>query len=219
MAKAILRRCGETLQRLFISSEDPSSQSDPPVFIIAGLGNPGAQYALNRHNVGFMVVDAIADMASAPAFRKKFKSLVSECKLGSTKVLLMKPQTFMNASGEAVREAAQFYKVSPAKVLAIHDELDLEPFKLKVKTGGGNAGHNGLKSIQSHLGTPDFMRLRIGIGHPGAKPLVHKHVLGNFSKAELEALPDLLGAIAAEAQSLVAGDEAKFLSDTALRLR
>ncbi|MEM7570103.1 MAG: aminoacyl-tRNA hydrolase [Pseudomonadota bacterium] len=189
------------------------------MFILVGLGNPGGQYALHRHNVGFMVIDAIAEAYGAPSFRKKFQAEVSECKIDGTKVLLMKPQTFMNESGQAVQAAAQFYKIAPADIMVVHDELDLEPFKLKVKVGGGTAGHNGLKSIQAHLGTPDFGRLRFGIGHPGAKPLVLKYVLGNFAKAEMDPLADYLGAIAAEIGLLAKGETAPFLSNIARRLR
>lgn len=189
------------------------------MYMIVGLGNPGAQYALHRHNVGFMAVDVIADHYGAPEFRKKFHGLASECRIDGSKVLLLKPQTFMNNSGQAVQQAVRFYKIAPEDILVIHDELDLAEFKIKIKLGGGTAGHNGLKSMQAHLGTPDFKRLRFGIGHPGAKPLVNYHVLGNFSKAEMEQLPDVLGALAAEINWLVSGDDARFLSDFALRLR
>ncbi|MEO0411160.1 MAG: aminoacyl-tRNA hydrolase [Pseudomonadota bacterium] len=189
------------------------------MFMLVGLGNPGGQYALHRHNIGFMVVDAIAALYHAPAFRKKFHAEIAECRIGAAKVLLVKPQTFMNDSGQAVQEAARFYKIAPSDILVVHDELDLAPFKLKLKLGGGTAGHNGLKSIQAHLNTDQFRRLRFGIGHPGARHLVLKYVLGNFSKAELDALPDHLGAIAAEAEMLASGNDARFLSDVSQRLR
>ncbi|MEM6684123.1 MAG: aminoacyl-tRNA hydrolase [Pseudomonadota bacterium] len=189
------------------------------MLMIVGLGNPGSKHALQRHNVGFMAIDVLAEVYSAPPFRQKFQGLASECRIEGVKTLLLKPQTFMNDSGRSVGAAAQFYKIAPANILVIHDELDLAEFKIKLKLGGGTAGHNGLKSIAAHLGTNDFKRLRFGIGHPGAKPLVLKHVLGNFSKAELEHLPEILGAVAAEAKSLVTGDDARFLSDLAQRLR
>lgn len=189
------------------------------MFMLVGLGNPGAQYALHRHNVGFMAIDVIAELYHAPQFRKKFQAMSAECRIGAQKVLLLKPQTFMNDSGRSVQEAARFYKIPSERILVIHDELDIPEFKIKLKLGGGTAGHNGLKSIEAHLGTKDFRRLRFGIGHPGAKHLVTNHVLGNFSKQEMQALPDVLGAIAAEAKSLVDGDDPRFLSDLALRLR
>lgn len=189
------------------------------MFMLVGLGNPGAQYALHRHNVGFMAIDTIAEIYSAPPFRKKFQGLATECRIDGTKTLLLKPQTFMNNSGQSVQEAARFYKIDAANILVLHDELDLAEFKIKLKLGGGTAGHNGLKSIEAHLGTKEFRRLRFGIGHPGAKPLVNNHVLGNFSKAELNELPTVLGAIAAETKWLVEGDDPRFLSDLALRLR
>jgi len=217
MFEMMKRRCS-TLWRLFFKAPD-RVEEDKPVLMFVGLGNPGGQYALHRHNVGFMAVDVIADMYSAPPFRKKFQGLASECRIDGKKVLLLKPQTFMNESGRSVQAAAQFYKIAPADILVMHDELDLAPFKVKLKLGGGTAGHNGLKSIAAHLGTNDFRRLRFGIGHPGAKPLVNKHVLGNFEKAEMATLPDILGALAAEAPSLASGDDARFLSDFAQRLR
>lgn len=189
------------------------------MLMLVGLGNPGTQYALNRHNIGFMVVDALAHAYGAPGWRKKFQAEITDCTIGNEKVLLVKPQTYMNDSGRAVQEAAHFYKLAPKDIVVVHDELDLAPFKLKLKLGGGTAGHNGLKSIQSHLGTPEFRRLRFGIGHPGARPLVLKYVLGNFSKAELDQLPDHLGAIADEAASLITGDDAQFLSNVARQLR
>lgn len=223
MFETFKRRCRD-LRRLFASSFrenglDTDQQGEPPVFMLVGLGNPGAQYALHRHNVGFMAIDVIADLYGAPQMRKKFQGLATECRIGSAKVLLLKPQTFMNKSGQSVQEAARFYKISPSNILVIHDELDLAEFKIKLKLGGGTAGHNGLKSIEAHLNTKDFRRLRFGIGHPGAKHLVNGHVLGNFSKTEMADLPDVLGAVAAEANWLVQGDDPRFLSDLALRLR
>ena len=185
--------------------------------IWAGLGNPGAQYALHRHNVGFMAVDAIAAVHGFAPWQKKFRALISEGHIGQGRVLLLKPQTFMNDSGDAVQQALRFYKLGPDALTAFHDELDLAPFKLKVKHGGGTAGHNGLRAIDASLG-PDFQRVRIGIGHPGHKDRVTNYVLGNYAKSEMEPLSDLLGAIAAEADWLAAGDDVRFMNEVARRL-
>ncbi|QDP20157.1 aminoacyl-tRNA hydrolase [Sphingomonas xanthus] len=184
--------------------------------IWAGLGNPGAQYALHRHNVGFMALDAIAEFHGFGPWQKKFRSLVSEGRIGQQRILLVKPQTYMNVSGDAVQLALHFYKLDEDALTAFHDELDLAPMKVKVRTGGGLAGHNGLRSINAALG-PDFRRVRIGIGHPGHKDQVTNYVLGNYAKSEMDALADLLGAIAAEARWLAEGDEVRFMSDVALR--
>lgn len=185
--------------------------------IWAGLGNPGAQYALHRHNVGFTAVDAIAAVHGFGPWHKKFRALVSEGRIGRHKVLLLKPQTYMNDSGDAVQQALRFYKLDVDALTAFHDELDLAPMKIKVKQGGGTAGHNGLRSIDAALG-PDFRRVRIGIGHPGHKDRVTPHVLGNYSKNEMEPLSDLLGAIAAEAEWLADGDDVRFMSEVARRM-
>jgi len=187
--------------------------------IWAGLGNPGAQYALHRHNVGFMAVDLIAEVHDFSPWTKKFRSLVAEGRIGRHRILLLKPQTFMNASGDAVSQALRFYKIDLDALTAFHDELDLAPMKVKVKQGGGTAGHNGLRSIDAHLG-PDFRRVRIGIGHPGPgqKEKVTPHVLGNYAKSEIEPLADLLAAVAAEAEWLAAGDDVRFMSEVARRL-
>jgi len=179
--------------------------------LFVGLGNPGAHYALNRHNVGFMAVDAIAAVHDFPTWRKRFSGLASEGKLGGKQVLLFKPQTFMNESGRAVGEAVRFYKLDLSDVIAFHDELDLAQGKVRVKVGGGVAGHNGLKSLTAHIGD-GYVRVRIGIGHPGNKALVTGHVLQNFTKAELEWLEPLLGAIAEEAPYLAQGANDKFQS-------
>jgi peptidyl-tRNA hydrolase, PTH1 family len=185
-----------------------------------GLGNPGAQYALQRHNVGFMAADIVAEVHGFSPWSKKFRSLIAEGRIGGQRILLLKPQTFMNDSGDAVQQAMHFYKLDMADLTVFHDELDLAPFKVKVKVGGGTAGHNGLRSIDAALG-PDFRRVRIGIGHPGPgrKDLVTPHVLGNYRKAEMEPLSDLLGAVSAEAEWLADGDEARFISEVALRLQ
>ena len=183
-----------------------------------GLGNPGPKYAMHRHNVGFMAVDVIADVQGFAPVQKKFQGWLQEGRIGGEKVLLLKPATFMNESGRAVSEALRFYKLEMDALTVFHDELDLAPFKVKVKTGGGTAGHNGLRSIDQHLG-PDFRRVRIGIGHPGHKDRVTGYVLGNYAKAEMDDLVDMLGAIGAEADWLAKGDDARFMSDVALRLQ
>ncbi len=186
--------------------------------IWAGLGNPGGSYALHRHNVGYMAADILAAVHDFGPWQKKFRSLFAEGRIGRHKVLLLKPQTFMNDSGEAVAAALRFYKLDLDALTVFHDELDLLPMKVKVKVGGGTAGHNGLRSIDAHLG-PEFRRVRIGIGHPGHKDKVTPHVLGNYAKSEMEPLSDLLAAIASEAEWLADGDDARFMSEVALRLQ
>ena len=181
-----------------------------------GLGNPGAQYAMHRHNVGFMATDTIAEVHGFGPVQKKFQGWLQEGRIGTHKVLLLKPATFMNESGRAVGEAMRFYKLGLDALTVFHDELDLAPFKVKVKQGGGTAGHNGLRSIDQHLGA-DFRRVRLGIGHPGHKDRVTGYVLGNFAKAETDDLADMLGAVAAEAEWLAKGDGTRFMNDVALR--
>jgi PTH1 family peptidyl-tRNA hydrolase len=181
-----------------------------------GLGNPGPQYAMHRHNVGFMALDTIAEVHGFGPIQKKFQGWLQEGRIGTEKVLLLKPATFMNESGRAVSEAMRFYKLDLADLTVFHDELDLAPFKVKVKQGGGHAGHNGLRSIGQHL-RADFRRVRLGIGHPGHKDRVTGYVLGNYGKAEMDPLADMLGAIAAEADRLAAGDDTRFMNDVALR--
>jgi PTH1 family peptidyl-tRNA hydrolase len=183
-----------------------------------GLGNPGPKYAMHRHNVGFMAVDVMAEMHGFGPVQKKFQGWLQEGRIDTAKVLLLKPATFMNESGRSVSEALRFYKLETAALTVFHDELDLAPFKVKVKTGGGTAGHNGLRSIDQHLG-PDFRRVRIGIGHPGHKDRVTGHVLGNYAKDEIDDLTDMLAAIGAEAEWLAKGDDPRFMSDVALRLQ
>jgi PTH1 family peptidyl-tRNA hydrolase len=183
-----------------------------------GLGNPGPKYAMHRHNVGFMAVDVMAEMHGFGPVQKKFQGWLQEGRIGAAKVLLLKPATFMNESGRSVGEALRFYKLGIEALTVFHDELDLAPFKVKVKTGGGTAGHNGLRSIDQHLG-PDFRRVRIGIGHPGHKDRVTGHVLGNYAKDEIDDLTDMLAAIGAEAEWLAKGDDPRFMSDVALRLQ
>jgi peptidyl-tRNA hydrolase, PTH1 family len=183
-----------------------------------GLGNPGPEHAMQRHNVGFMALDAIAGVHGFTPPRKQFQGWTQEGRLGGDKVILLKPATYMNKSGQSVGEAMRFYKLTPADVTAFHDELDLVPMKLKVKQGGGTAGHNGLRSMDQHIG-PDFRRVRIGIGHPGHKDRVTGYVLGNYHKIEIDALSDLLGAIAGEADWLAQGDDVRFMNDVAMRLQ
>lgn len=185
--------------------------------IWAGLGNPGGEYAMQRHNVGFMAVDAIAEVHGFGPVRKQFQGWTREGRLGPEKVLLLKPATFMNDSGRAIGDALRFYKLDVDALTVFHDELDLLPMKVKVKTGGGAAGHNGLRSTDQHLGQ-DYRRVRIGIGHPGHKDRVTGHVLGNYAKSELEPLSDLLAAVAAEADWLANRDDVRFMNDVALRM-
>jgi len=186
------------------------------MLLMVGLGNPGPDYAGHRHNIGFMAVDAIAEAYGFTSWRSKFSSLVSEGQLGRTKVMLQKPDTFMNRSGLAVSQAAHFYKLALDDLLILHDELDLTPSKLRIKEGGGVAGHNGLRSIAQSIGTRDFRRVRIGIGHPGDKAKVTGHVLGNFSKADKEWLTPLLDAFVSAAPLLAEGDDAGCMNKIAL---
>ncbi|WP_033924410.1 aminoacyl-tRNA hydrolase [Sphingomonas sp. 35-24ZXX] len=186
--------------------------------IWVGLGNPGAEYAMHRHNVGFMAIDTIAEIHGFEPPKRRFQGWAQEGRLGSEKLLLLKPATFMNKSGQAIGEAMRFFKLDPDAITVFHDELDLAPFKVKVKRGGGTAGHNGLRSTDQHIG-PEFRRVRIGIGHPGNKDRVTGHVLGNYHKTEIDDLTDMLGAIAAEARWLAANDDVRFMNDVALRLQ
>jgi len=184
--------------------------------LIVGLGNPGAKYARNRHNIGFMAVDAIAANHGFSPWRSKFQGLLSDGRLGHAKVVLLKPQTFMNLSGHSVGAAVRFYKLNPEDVIVFHDELDLAPGKLRLKNGGGHAGHNGLRSIHQHIG-PDYARVRLGIGHPGHKDRVTGYVLGDFAKADQEWLDDLLRGITDGAPDLGSGDSDRFMNKVALR--
>ncbi|TDK39011.1 aminoacyl-tRNA hydrolase [Rhizobium deserti] len=185
------------------------------MLIIVGLGNPGATYSGNRHNIGFMAVDAIQRRPGFAPWSKKFKALISEGELAGEKVLLMKPQTFMNLSGEAVGEAMRFYKLAPENIIAIYDELDLLPGKARIKTGGGHGGHNGVKSLDAHCGK-EYRRLRLGIGHPGAKELVHNHVLGDFAKADQAWLSPLIDALADHSDMLVKSEDSQLMNKLAL---
>lgn len=185
--------------------------------LFVGLGNPGAKYARNRHNIGFMAVERIAEDHGFAPWRAKFQGLVSEGRLGAEKVALLKPETFMNLSGQSVGEAMRFFKLTPADVLVFHDELDLAPGKLKLKGGGGHAGHNGLRSIHAHIGE-SYGRVRLGIGHPGHKDRVAHYVLSDFAKADEGWLDDLLRGISDGAPYLATGDGAKFSNAVAQRM-
>lgn len=183
--------------------------------IIAGLGNPGTQYAGNRHNIGFMAVDALQRLPSFAPWSKKFRAEISEGEIDGEKVLLMKPLTYMNLSGEAVGEAMRFFKLKPADIIAIHDELDLPAGRSRIKIGGGHGGHNGLKSLDAHCGK-EYRRLRLGIGHPGNKERVHGHVLGDFAKVDAVWLDPLLDAIADNAAMLIKGEDSQLMNKLAL---
>lgn len=184
--------------------------------LFVGLGNPGAQYAQNRHNIGFMALDRIAEDHGFSPWKARFQAQVSEGRLGGDKLVLLKPQTFMNLSGQAVGEAMRYLKLSPADVVVFHDELDLAPGKLRLKEGGGHAGHNGLRSIHQHIGEA-YHRVRLGIGHPGHKDRVAGYVLHDFAKADEEWLDDLLRGISDGADALAAGDGPRFQNAVAAR--
>lgn len=185
--------------------------------LFVGLGNPGAKYAGNRHNIGFMAVERIAADHGFTPWRRAFQGEVSEGRLGQEKVVALKPQTFMNLSGQSVRAAADFYKLAPEDITVFHDELDLAPGKCRVKQGGGHAGHNGLRSIHAHLGEA-YGRVRLGIGHPGHKDAVAHYVLHDFGKADRDWLDDLLHGISDGAPALAEGDGAKFMNAVSLRV-
>lgn len=184
--------------------------------LIVGLGNPGPKYAANRHNIGFMAVDRIASDHDFSAWKARFQGLVSEGRLGKGRATLLKPQTFMNLSGQSVGEAMRYLKLVPADVIVLHDELDLAPGKCRLKHGGGHAGHNGLRSIHQHLGA-DYARVRLGIGHPGHKNRVAAFVLSDFAKADRDWLDDLLHGVSDGAAALADGDDAGFQNRVALR--
>lgn len=186
------------------------------MFLIVGLGNPGDKYQNHRHNVGFMAIDDIARDHGFPDFRSKFQGLYSEGRIGGQKVGLLKPQTYMNESGQAVGAAVKFYKIDPENVFVFHDELDLEPGKMRARKSGGNAGHNGLKSIQAHLGTPDFWRVRIGIGHPGDKSRVSGYVLSDFSKGDQDWLDKSLPSYSKHISLLLDGQDSDFMSKVSM---
>jgi PTH1 family peptidyl-tRNA hydrolase len=182
--------------------------------ILVGLGNPGSKYERNRHNVGFMAVDAIASRYGAGPWRRRFQGQTAEIDIERMKYLLLKPETYMNESGRAISEAMRFYKMSPADVIVFHDEIDLEPGKLRVKFGGGHAGHNGLRSVSAHLGN-DYQRVRIGVGHPGHRDAVSHYVLHDFAKADSAWLEPLIEGIAQGVPHLLTGNDAKFMNEVA----
>jgi PTH1 family peptidyl-tRNA hydrolase len=184
------------------------------MFLLAGLGNPGPRHALNRHNIGFMAADEIVRRHGFGPWRLRFQSLVSEGRIDGLKVFCLKPETYMNLSGQAVGEAMRFYKLDPDRLIVLHDDIDLTPGKVRVKRGGGHGGHNGLRSIDSHVGK-DYWRVRIGVGHPGDKELVHGHVLRDFAKADMPWVEKLTDALAREIPRLLDGDDAGFMSRVA----
>lgn len=182
--------------------------------LLVGLGNPGNQYAGNRHNIGFMAIDAIARQHNAGPWKTKHSALLSEATIDGEKVMLLKPQTFMNRSGDSVQQVAQFYKIAPADIIVLYDELDLAPAKVRVKVGGGNGGHNGLRSIDPQIGL-DYKRIRLGIGHPGKEFVTH-HVLGDFAKADQSWLDPLLDGIGKHIGLVLKGDDSGFMNKLAL---
>jgi peptidyl-tRNA hydrolase, PTH1 family len=186
--------------------------------LLVGLGNPGTRYAGNRHNIGFMAVDAIARRHGIGPWRRRFQGVACEGLIGAERVLLLLPGTYMNESGHAVAEAARFYKLPLGDVVVFHDELDLPPGKLRVKTGGGNAGHNGLRSITAQLGN-EYRRVRVGIGHPGAKELVHGYVLEDFAKRDRPWVEGLTEIIADNAELIARGDDASFQNKVHLAMQ
>ena len=186
--------------------------------LFVGLGNPGAKYSANRHNIGFMAMEAIASAHDFGPWRARFQGEVAEGRLGMEKILLLKPQTFMNLSGQSVGEAVRYHKLEPSDVIVFHDELDLAPSKCRMKTGGGHAGHNGLRSIHQHIG-PDYHRVRLGIGHPGHKDKVASYVLHDFAKSDEGWLDDLMRGIADGAPKLAESDFSGFQNAVALRVK
>ena len=189
------------------------------MLLLVGLGNPGARHARDRHNIGFMAVDAIARAHRFGAWRSRFSGLAAEGQLGAERVLLLKPQTYMNLSGRAVAEAARFFKLTLAEIVVLHDEIDLAPGKVRIKAGGGVAGHNGLRSIAECLGSRDFRRVRLGVGHPGDRERVIGHVLGDFAAADRVWLEPLLEAVAEAAPLIAAGDDAGAMNRIVVRTR
>jgi PTH1 family peptidyl-tRNA hydrolase len=179
------------------------------MILLAGLGNPGARHAKNRHNIGFMALEAIAREHRIGPFRARFQGAVAEGLIGGARALLLAPQTFMNESGRSLAEAMRFFKIDPSDVIVLHDELDLAPAKVRVKIGGGIAGHNGLRSISAHIGN-EYKRVRLGIGHPGDKALVHNYVLSDFFKGEMGWVEAVCDAVARSAELLARGEDASF---------
>lgn len=203
------------LSRLLSIFRKTQPSQDAPMWILVGLGNPGKEYQDNRHNIGFMVIDEIASEYGLPAFSKKFEGELTEGRIEGEKVVLVKPMTYMNLSGQCVQKVARFYKVTPNRIVAFHDELDLAAGKMRVKKGGGAAGHNGLKSMDACLNSQDYWRVRLGIGHPGDKDRVTGHVLGNFSKEEQKWLPDWIRALAKQVPLLMGGKNEDYMTKVA----
>lgn len=205
----------------FFKSKQKTEKSKPAdnLWLFVGLGNPGNQYAGNRHNVGFMVIDQMAQDHGAAQFRSKFQGRVSDILMGDQKVILLKPTTFMNNSGLSVNQTAKFYKIKPDRIVVFYDELDLVFGKIRMKLGGGLAGHNGLKSIKGALGTPEFRRVRIGIDHPGDKDRVSGYVLSDFSKAEQKSLPQIVSGLSAHMSLILDGDTEQYMSKVAQGLQ
>ncbi|WP_299957942.1 aminoacyl-tRNA hydrolase [uncultured Roseobacter sp.] len=185
--------------------------------LIVGLGNPGAKYSRNRHNIGFMALDRIAADHGFPAWKGKHQGAISEGRFGADRAVLLKPETFMNNSGQSVQAAMRFYKLEPEDIVVLHDEIDLAPGKVKHKVGGGHAGHNGLRSVHAHIG-PDYARVRLGVGHPGHKDAVPGYVLRDFAKADEDWLDDVLRGVSDGAPDLATGDAAKFMNAVGLRV-
>jgi PTH1 family peptidyl-tRNA hydrolase len=188
------------------------------MLLFVGLGNPGSGYVWNRHNIGFMAIDAIAKQHAFPPWRRRFQGVAAEGTLAGERVLLLLPGTYMNDSGQAVAEAAHFYKLGLPAIVVIHDEIELQPGKVRLKTGGGNAGHNGLRSITDHIGN-DYRRVRIGVGHPGVKELVQMHVLSDFAKSERAWVEALCTIIADNAGLLAKGQDASFQNKVHLSMQ
>ncbi|OEJ67105.1 aminoacyl-tRNA hydrolase [Magnetovibrio blakemorei] len=184
------------------------------MYLVVGLGNPGEKYARNRHNIGFMAADEIVRRHSFSPYRAKFQGEIAEGKIGTHRVLVLKPQTFMNESGRSVKEVVTFYKIAPEDILVLHDELDLAPGKLRVKRGGGHAGHNGLRSLHAHVGDV-YTRVRLGIGHPGSKEQVTGHVLNDFAKADQDWMTPQLDAVADNIELIFAEQDSEFMSRVA----
>ncbi|NBT85737.1 MAG: aminoacyl-tRNA hydrolase [Alphaproteobacteria bacterium] len=188
------------------------------MFVLVGLGNPGTQYAMNRHNIGFMVIDTIAESFNFPAFKAKFSSMISEGQIGQHRVILCKPSTYMNLSGGAVGPLIRFYKIPPESVYVVHDDLDLDPGRVKLKMGGGTGGHNGLASLDQHLGK-NYWHLRLGIGHPGHKDAVSSYVLSNFKSDEQNWLIPLLTTINEQIEDLFGSDPSMWLNKLNTKLK
>ena len=182
------------------------------MWLLVGLGNPGDKYKDNRHNVGFMVMDQIASDNILPVFKSKFNGEITEGRIANQKVMLLKPMTYMNDSGVSVRKCADFYKVEPEKIIVFHDELDIEPSRVKVKQGGGTGGHNGLKSIDAHLSDKDYWRVRMGIGHPGDKNRVSRYVLNDFSKEEQKWLDDWIYVVSKNIDYLLSDNKDEYMT-------